>query len=181
MDDLDLYNLRHFDDLLHDLLNKDWDLNDPLYDGLNSHWLLYGVDDLSDFRDDVIDWHLNHVNLSIDHNPFYDLLHLNNLRHLHSHLDNPLLEGLYLHNLLFNGRHFHQLLYDVIDYLDDLNWNVDDLLDLDVFRHFDDLFYVFFNGDHLRHLDDSFYDSFDDALDLHYLAIGPENLQDVVD
>lgn len=181
LDDLHLDYLRHFDDLLHDLFDKDWDLYDPLNDGLNSHWLLYGVDDLSDLRDDVIDRHLNNIDLSIDHNPFYDLLHLDNLRHLHSNLNDPLLEGLNLHYLFFNGRHFDQLLDDVIDDLDDLNWNVDDLLDLDEFGDFDDLLYVFFNGDHLRHLDDSFYDPFDDALDLDYLAVGPEHLQDVVD
>lgn len=168
--DLDLHYLGHFDHLLDDALHVNWHFDDLLNDFLDRDDLFFVSHDFLDLRDNVVDRYLDLDNFGVDHDPFNDLLNLDDLGHFHLALDDLLLNGGNLHNFLRNSRHFDQLLNDVINYLHNFHWHVDNLLDLHILGYFDDLFHILLNRDHLRYFHDSLHSLLDDLLYLDDLG-----------
>lgn len=167
---LHLDDLWHSDDLLNDLLNKHWNLHQPLNDLLHMDDLFFDDLNLTDLDGYVVDHlanrdHLLHLDDLLDVFLYYlDLWDffddLDDAVYNGWHLDCLLDDPLNVDDLLVDGWNDHRHLdrhWDVLLHLSDLlNFNdlLDDLLDHYDLRHFDDpindLLHYFLHLDDLR-------------------------------
>lgn len=180
LDDFDFNELRNLDNLFNDLLDVDWNLNNLLNDCFNGYNLLDDLDDLLDFRNNVMNWGLDLNNLSVDNDSINDLLNFDDSRNFDFVLNNLLLVGRNLNDFFSDGGDLDELFNDVVNYLDDFDWNMNDSFNLNEFRYFDNFLDVSFNGDNLRNLNDSLNDSFDDLFNFYDLGDNSEDLKDVI-
>lgn len=180
LDDFDFNELRNLDNLFNDLLDVDWNLNNLLNDCFNGYNLLDDLDDLLDFRNNVMNWGLDLNNLSVDNDSINDLLNFDDSRNFDFVLNNLLLVGRNLNDFLSDGGDLDELFNDVVNYLDDFDWDMNDSFNLNEFRYFDNFLDVSFNGDNLRNLNDSLNDSFDDLFNFYDLGDNSEDLKDVI-
>lgn len=180
LDDFDFNELRNLDNLFNDLLDVDWNLNNLLNDCFNGYNLLDDLDDLLDFRNNVMNWGLDLNNLSVDNDSINDLLNFDDSRNFDFILNNLLLVGRNLNDFFSDGGDLDELFNDVVNYLDDFDWNMNDSFNLNEFRYFDNFLDVSFNGDNLRNLNDSLNDSFDDLFNFYDLGDNSEDLKDVI-
>lgn len=179
-DSLHLNDLRHSNDLLHDFLDKDRHLDQPLYDLLNMNDLLLDDLDLTDLNGHMVDnlsnWnHLLHLN-----DLFYVFFHYLYLRDFFDDLDDAVDYGWHFDCLLYDPLHMDDLFVDSGDnewYLDG-DWNV--LLNFSDFLHLDDLLYYLLDHDYLWDFYDPINDLLDDLLDLDDLSRDAEHLQNVI-
>lgn len=180
LDDFDFNELRNLDNLFNDLLDVDWNLNNLLNDCFNGYNLLDDLDDLLDFRNNVMNWGLDLNNLSVDNDSINDLLNFDDSRNFDFVLNNLLLVGRNLNDFFSDGGDLDELFNDVVNYLDDFDWDMNDSFNLNEFRYFDNFLDVSFNGDNLRNLNDSLNDSFDDLFNFYDLGDNSEDLKDVI-
>lgn len=180
LDDFDFNELGNLDNLFNDLLDVDWNLNNLLNDCFNGYNLLDDLDDLLDFRNNVMNWGLDLNNLSVDNDSINDLLNFDDSRNFDFVLNNLLLVGRNLNDFLSDGGDLDELFNDVVNYLDDFDWDMNDSFNLNEFRYFDNFLDVSFNGDNLRNLNDSLNDSFDDLFNFYDLGDNSEDLKDVI-
>lgn len=180
LDDFDFNELGNLDNLFNDLLDVDWNLNNLLNDCFNGYNLLDDLDDLLDFRNNVMNWGLDLNNLSVDNDSINDLLNFDDSRNFYFVLNNLLLVGWNLNDFFSDGGDLDELFNDVVNYLDDFDWNMNDSFNLNEFRYFDNFLDVSFNGDNLRNLNDSLNDSFDDLFNFYDLGDNSEDLKDVI-
>lgn len=180
LDDFDFNELGNLDNLFNDLLDVDWNLNNLLNDCFNGYNLLDDLDDLLDFRNNVMNWGLDLNNLSVDNDSINDLLNFDDSRNFDFVLNNLLLVGRNLNDFFSDGGDLDELFNDVVNYLDDFDWNMNDSFNLNEFRYFDNFLDVSFNGDNLRNLNDSLNDSFDDLFNFYDLGDNSEDLKDVI-
>lgn len=173
--------LDHLHDLLYDLLVDDWHLDHLADDTFHSDNLFPDDLDFPNLGDGMVD------------DPFHEdwLLHLNYLLNYDLHFDDLGDLNDPFHHLLDDARHFHDLfsvvgyfhyfLDDVIDVLDDLHWDMNDLLYFLDAHHLNDLLHNPLNGDHLRDLHYSLNDLLHYLLHLDDLGHHAEDLQNIVD
>lgn len=180
LDDFDFNELGNLDNLFNDLLDVDWNLNNLLNDCFNGYNLLDDLDDLLDFRNNVMNWGLDLNNLSVDNDSINDLLNFDDSRNFDFVLNNLLLVGRNLNDFFSDGGDLDELFNDVVNYLDDFDWDMNDSFNLNEFRYFDNFLDVSFNGDNLRNLNDSLNDSFDDLFNFYDLGDNSEDLKDVI-
>lgn len=180
LDDFDFNELRNLDNLFNDLLDVDWNLNNLLNDCFNGYNLLDDLDDLLDFRNNVMNWGLDLNNLSVDNDSINYLLNFDDSRNFDFVLNNLLLVGRNLNDFFSDGGDLDELFNDVVNYLDDFDWDMNDSFNLNEFRYFDNFLDVSFNGDNLRNLNDSLNDSFDDLFNFYDLGDNSEDLKDVI-
>jgi hypothetical protein len=180
LDDFDFNELGNLYDLLDDLFNIDWNLNNLFNDCLNGYNLLDDLDDFLDFRNNVMNWSLDLDNFSVDNNSINDLFDFDDSRNLDLILNDFLSESRYLNDFLSDGGNLYEFFNDVIDNLDDLDWNMNDSFDFNEFGYFDDFLDVSLNGDDLRNLDDSLNDSFDDLFNFYDLGNNSEDLEYII-
>lgn len=180
LDDFDFNELGNLDNLFNDLLDVDWNLNNLLNDCFNGYNLLDDLDDLLDFRNNVMNWGLDLNNLSVDNDSINDLLNFDDSRNFDFVLNNLLLVGRNLNDFFSDGGNLDELFNDVVNYLDDFDWDMNDSFNLNEFRYFDNFLDVSFNGDNLRNLNDSLNDSFDDLFNFYDLGDNSEDLKDVI-
>lgn len=180
LDDFDFDKLGNFDDLLDNLFNIDWNLDDLFNDSLHWHNLLDHLDDLLDFRHNVVNWGLDLDDFSVDDDSVDDLFDFDDSRNFDLVLNNLFLVGGYLNNLFGDGGNLNKFFNDVINNLDDFHWNVNDSFDFNEFGYFDNFLDVSFNWDDLRNLNDSLDDSFDDLFNFNDLGDNSEDLEDII-
>lgn len=161
---------------LHDLLMDYFHLHNF------SHYPLHGDELLPDdfhfvvFGDSVIDDAL-HIDWLLNFNDLLDdYFHLNDLGDFDDAFDYLLDDAGHFHDLLGVVGYFHYLLDDVVHILDDLHWNVDDLLHLLDADYLHWLLDDPLDSDHLRYLHYSFHDLLNDLLHLDDLRHHTEDL-----
>jgi hypothetical protein len=172
--------LDHFHHLLHDLLVDDWHLDHLADDALDWDDLLADELDLADLGDGVVDdpldedW-LLHLDDLLDYH-----LDLDYLGDFDDPLDHLLDDPGHFHDLFGVVGDFDYLFDDVVDVLDDLHWNVHDLLHLLDADYLNGLLDNPLDGDHLRHLHYSLDDLLDHLLHLDDLGHHAEDLQNII-
>ena len=181
LDDFDFNELRNLDNLLNNLFYVDWNLNNLLNNCFNSHNLFDYLDYLLDFRHDVVNWGLDLNYFSVDNDSINDLFDFNDSRNFDFVLNDFFFVGGYLNDFFSDGRNLDEFFDYVIDYLDDLDWNVNDSFNFNVFGYFNDLLNVSFDWDDLRNLNDPLNDSLDDLFNFNDLGDNSEDLEDIVD
>lgn len=160
--------MRHHHDLLNDLFEDVWHLDELLLVGNNRHWCLFiSVDNLQDF--------LNVIDISDD---LLELLHddcfLNHLLHLLYSLVlilhfNNLFTLLYnLLNLLYDDRHFHDLLDNLFNVLVNIDHLGNDLFDFQYFGNLHNNLFCAFNFLYFRNCNRFFHYFFSNELSCHY-------------
>ena len=189
-----MYNL--FDDLFNDFFNLNnldphnfnWNnlFNKELY------WLKYFSNSLLNDRNFlnnlenpslsnyVIDWLLNFNVFSVNNNFLHNLLYLNDFGHFFLERNNNLSFGRYLDDFLFNSWHLDELFNDVINYFNNFDWLVNDLLDFDVSWHLNNFFNVFFNWNDLRYFDDLLYYLLDNPFNFNDSFLNSEDFKDII-
>ena len=88
--------------------------------------------------------------------------------------------GRYLDDFLFNSWHLDELFNDVINYFNNFDWLVNDLLDFDVSWHLNNFFNVFFNWNDLRYFDDLLYYLLDNPFNFNDSFLNSEDFKDII-
>lgn len=79
---LHCHNLYHFFNLLNNLLNVDWNLNNFLDHSFSWNKLLLNLNNLSNLRNNMVNWLLNLNNFCLVDDSLHDFLDLDYLRNL---------------------------------------------------------------------------------------------------
>jgi hypothetical protein len=180
LDDLDFNDLGNLDNLLNNFFDVDWNLNNLLNNCLDGYNLFDDLDYLLDFRNNMVNWDLDLDNFSVDNYSIDNLFNFDDSRNFNFVLNNFFFIGRYLNDFFSDGRNLDKFFDDVIDYLDDFDWNMNDSFNFDEFGYFDNLLDVSFDWDDLRNLNDPLNDSFDDLFNFDDLGDNSEDLEDVI-
>ena len=180
LDDFDFNNLGNLDNLLNNLFDVDWNLNNLLNNCLDGYNLFNHLYYFLDFRNNMVNWDLDLDNFSVDNDSIDNLFNFDDSRNFDFVLNNFFFIGRYLNDFFSDGRNLDKFFDDVIDYLDDFDWNMNDSFNFDEFGYFDNLLDVSFDWDDLRNLNDPLNDSLDDLFNFDDLGDNSEDLEDVI-
>lgn len=180
LDDFDFNDLGNLDNLLNNLFDVDWNLNNFLNNCLDGYNLFDDLDYLLDFRNNMVNWDLDLDNFSVDNDSIDNLFNFDDSRNFNFVLNNFFFIGRYLNDFFSDGRNLDKFFDDVIDYLDDFDWNMNNSFNFDEFGYFDNLLDVSFDWDDLRNLNDPLNDSLDDLFNFDDLGDNSEDLEDVI-
>ncbi len=180
LDDFDFNDLGNLDNLLNNLFDVDWNLNNLLNNCLDGYNLFDDLDYLLDFRNNMVNWDLDLDNFSVDNYSIDNLFNFDDSRNFNFVLNNFFFIGRYLNDFFSYSRNLDKFFDDVIDYLDDFDWNMNNSFNFDEFGYFDNLLDVSFDWDDLRNLNDPLNDSLDDLFNFDDLGDNSEDLEDVI-
>lgn len=180
LDDFDFNDLGNLDNLLNNLFDVDWNLNNLLNNCLDGYNLFNHLYYFLNFRNNMVNWDLDLDNFSVDNDSIDNLFNFNDSRNFDFVLNNFFFIGRYLNDFFSDGRNLDKFFDDVIDYLDDFDWNMNDSFNFHEFGYFDNLLDVSFDWDDLRNLNDPLNDSLDDLFNFDDLGDNSEDLEDVI-
>lgn len=180
LDDFDFNDLGNLDNLLNNLFDVDWNLNNLLNNCLDGYNLFDDLDYLLDFRNNMVNWDLDLDNFSVDNDSIDNLFNFDDSRNFNFVLNNFFFIGRYLNDFFSDSRNLDKFFDDVIDYLDDFDWNMNNSFNFDEFGYFDNLLDVSFDWDDLRNLNDPLNNSLDDLFNFDDLGDNSEDLEDVI-
>lgn len=189
-----MYNL--FDDLFNNFFNLNYlNFHNFYWNNLFNkefYWLKYLSNSLLNDRNflnnlesfslsnDVIDWFFNFNVFGVNNNFLHNLLYLNDFGYFFLERNNNLSFSRYLDDFLFNGWNLDEFFNDVINYFNNFNWFMNDLLDFDVSWHLNNFFNVFFNWNDLRYLDDLLHYLLDNSFNFNDSLLYSEDFKDII-
>ena len=177
---LHLYYLRHLNNFLYNSFDESRNLHNPFHNSFHGNNLFHFDSHFPNFRNHVIDLPLNLNNSVFLDNLFNHSIHFNDFGNLSNEFNMPLSDTWDLHYFLYDLFNRNNLLHNVVNYFGNLNWNINNLLDLPNLFDFDDLLNYFFNWHNLRNFNDSVYDLLNYLLHLYYLGHDSEYLENIV-
>jgi len=177
-DTVERFNYLH--NSFHNLFPNDFYFDDFSDNSFNLNYFLFNDLNFSDFRDCVIDDSFNYGWLFNFNYLLPNNFYFNDFGDLDNSFNYLLDDSGYFHNFFSILGYFNNLFNDVVNYLNNFHWHMDDLfnfLDLD---HLNWLFNDSFNWDDLRNFNDSFNNLFNNFFNFNNFGDYSENFQNIV-